>query len=90
MSRHTRTKSTRKFEASACRARQKRLQRVRTELKTEWRLGHVKPTDIVSVVRAAEQSHIRLKQLRHRRFLERKQRCEERRQRQLRQNWMAA
>lgn len=90
MPRHTRTKSMRKLEANACRARQRQLRRVRNELRTEWYSGQVKPIDTISAIRAAEQKHIRLKQLRHQRFLERKQRCEDRRQRQLRQNWLAA
>lgn len=90
MPRYTHTKTARKQSANTRRAWEKRLRRIRVELKNEWRSGQAKPTDIISVIRTAEQSHLRLKRLRAQRRMERQQRREESRQRHLRQKWMAA
>jgi hypothetical protein len=90
MPRYTRTKTTRKQSANTRRAWEKRLRRIRVELKNEWRSGQAKPTDIFSLIRTAEQSHLRLKRLRARRRVERQQRREASRQRHLRQKWMTA
>jgi hypothetical protein len=90
MPRYTRTKSMRKHDANARRAWQKRVRRIRSELRTEWRSGQVKPADLISVIRTAEQSHLRLKRLRAQRRVERQQWREASRQRRLRQKWMAA
>lgn len=90
MPRYTYTKTARKQAANTRCAWEKRLRRIRTELKAEWHSGQAKPTDLISVIRTAEQSHLRRKRLRAQRRMERQHRREESRQRSLRQNWMAA
>jgi hypothetical protein len=79
MPRRNRRRSDRKQAENARRAWEKRLRKLRAELRAEWRAGRTPPTDTVSVIRAAEQWQIKLKQRRERR------REEAQRQRQGRQ-----
>lgn len=67
MPRRTHTSSDCKQNENIRRAQEKRLQQVRTELQAQWRSGEPMPTDILSVVRAAEQRQMQQKQLRRRR-----------------------
>lgn len=66
MPRRIRTEQDRRQAASAQWAPAK-LRRLRAELRAEWRSGQVKSIDTISLIRAVEQSHLTLKQLRERR-----------------------
>jgi hypothetical protein len=67
MPRRNHRRSDRKQAESTQRAREKRLRQLGAELRAEWRAGRTPPTDTVSVIRAAEQWQIKLKQRRERR-----------------------
>ncbi len=67
MPRRIRTRPDRKQAENTRRAQAKQLRRLSAELRAKWRSGQVAPIDTITLIRAAEQSQLKLKQLRERR-----------------------
>jgi hypothetical protein len=69
----------RKHAVNVRRAQVKQLHHLRIELKADWQSSRKTSTDLMSMIRAAEERHRRLKQRReHRREQERQRRLERR------------
>lgn len=80
MPRNTRTAADRKQAEMAQRARERRLQKLKEQLRKEWCLGQTAPTDLLASVREAEQERLARKRRRAERREQARRRRLERRQ----------